>query len=154
MYATSAQRDSAKRQHAKPDQRQVRDLTGQTNGYHAPEKENSRLECSGLESSERSTCVCCICCQPVSTSKNEVLFCTGTCQGWIHRYCVSVSVNAYQSIKDTGSPFLCFCYQQIRSQDEVTKLSNEVRQLKTKLPSSRLCSRHFGRKPRRILKRT
>ena len=77
---------------------------------------------------------CCVCCQPVNASKDEVLFCTGTCQEWIHRYCASVSVKAYRSIKDTGSPFLCFCCQQIRSQirsqDEVVKLNNEVRQLK------------------------
>ena len=33
-------------------------------------------------------------------------------------YCTSVSVNAYQSIKDAGSPFLCFRFQQIRSRDE------------------------------------
>ena len=86
----------------------------------------------------------CVCCQPVSTSKDEILFCTGTCQGWIHRYCKIVSVNQRLPVyKGCRLPFPLFllsaCCQQILSQDEVTNLiihnlrTNEVTHLKTVL---------------------
>ena len=95
-----------------------------------PKKRRANSKTAKSKTAKLPSVFCCVCCRPVNISKDEVLFCTGTCQEWIHRYCASVSVKAYQSIKDAGSPFLCFCCQQIRSQDEVTKLNDEVRQLK------------------------
>ena len=95
-----------------------------------PKKRRANSKTAKSKTAKLPSVSCCVCCRPVNISKDEVLFCTGTCQEWIHRCCVSVTVKAYQSIKDAGSPFLCFCCQQIRSRDEVTKLNDEVRQLK------------------------
>ena len=86
-----------------------------------------------LKDSKSSAESCCVCCQSVSVSKDEVLFCSGTCQRWMHRYCAGVSVIAFQCIKESGSPFLCFCCHQIRSQDVSAQLTNKVQQLEEEI---------------------
>ena len=71
-------------------------------------KDNSGPECGGLQRREERTrkrrtpkqqtrrkIHLCLAAYVVSRSVLEVLFCTGTCQAWIHRYCKSVSVNTY-----------------------------------------------------------
>ena len=85
------------------------------------------------KSSKSSAESCCVCCQSVSVSKDGVLFCSGTCQRWMHRYCAGVSVIAFQCIKESGSPFLCFCCHQIRSQDVSAQLTNKVQQLEEEI---------------------
>lgn len=81
---------------------------------------------------------CVICCQKV-TEKEEVMFCTGGCNGPLHRYCAGVSLVHFESMKvasDSASqpnpaqqyrdrhwvPFLCLvCSQQVHK-DEVQEL--------------------------------
>ena len=69
-----------------------------------PKKDSSKSsskESSSRELSRESTReTCCVCCQRVCTSKDEVLFCVSNCQQWTHRYCASVSAKAYQRIRD------------------------------------------------------
>ncbi|CAI8031513.1 hypothetical protein GBAR_LOCUS17872, partial [Geodia barretti] len=76
---------------------------------------------------------CVICCQSLNLAKDEALFCSGRCQQWLHRYCASVSVNAYQSIKADDSSFSCYdCYR--RSKDEqLLLLEQSVLDLKAEL---------------------
>ena len=76
---------------------------------------------------------CCVCCQPVNSAKDELLFCAGACQQWIHRYCASVSVNAYKSLKASGSHFFCYCCYQVRNKDEIAILSDTVQELKKEI---------------------
>ena len=45
----------------------------------------------------------------------------------------TVSVIAFQCIKESGSPFLCFCCHQIRSQDVSAQLTNKVQQLEEEI---------------------
>ena len=45
-------------------------------------KQTSRQGASPSES-------CCVCCQSETVGKDEALFCTGSCQKWLHRYCAS-----------------------------------------------------------------
>ena len=74
-----------------------------------------------LKDSKLSAESCCVCYQSVTVSKDEVLFCSGTCQRWMHRYCEGVRVIAFQCIKKSDSPFLCFCCHQIHDLARVCK---------------------------------
>ena len=86
---------------------------------------------------------CCICCQPVTLEKDEALFCVGSCQQWLHRYCASVSAQRYRAITgDSSRPFLCpnCCCEQQKEQiavltDSVESLKHEITQLKESLAS-------------------
>ena len=71
--------------------------------------------------------VCCICCQKFGL-KDEVLFCSGSCQKHLHRYCASVSEQSYKTFisDDALQPFLCFCCFRAQKDDEVAKLRNIV----------------------------
>ena len=89
---------------------------------------NASEDTKGSKSSAES---CCVCCQSVTVSKDEVLFCSGTYQRWMHRYCAGVSVISIQCIKESGSPFLCFCCHQ--SQDVSAQPTNKVQQLKEEI---------------------
>lgn len=78
----------------------------------------------------------CICCQPVNNyiNKDEALFCSA----WylltvVNRYFAGVSVNAFQSVKGSSSPFFCFGCHQICSDDEVQKIKNGMHQLNEEL---------------------
>ena len=95
-----------------------------------PSKSSSK-ESSSRESSRESTReTCCVCCQRVCTSKDEVLFCVGNCQQWIYRYCPSVSAKAYQRIRDNNTPFFSFgCYQG-QSLETVAALTRTIQELR------------------------
>ena len=80
---------------------------------------------------------CCICCQSVKPDKDEVLFCTGGCQQWLHRYCASVSVDGYKSMKSDNSPFLCFCCYRSRKEEQLSTLEKTVQELKAELSELR-----------------
>ena len=73
---------------------------------------------------------CCICCQKISP-KDEVLFCSGICQQYLHRYCASVSLQCYQSLtSDDADPFYCFCCYKVQKEEQVTMLLGLVDSLK------------------------
>ena len=79
----------------------------------------------------KTTCV--VCCQSLHPGKDEALFCDGRCQQWLHRYCCSVSVEAYKSIQADGSRFFCYdCYR--RNKDEqLSLLERTVLELKAEI---------------------
>ena len=96
-----------------------------------PPSSNSTASTVSTAAPAKTTCV--ICCQSLNLAKDEALFCSGRCQQWLHRYCASVSVDAYQSIKADGSSFSCYdCYR--RSKDEqLLLLEQSVLDLKAEL---------------------
>ena len=44
-----------------------------------------------------------------------------------------MSVKAYQSVKESGTPFFCFCCNQVCDKEEITNLSNAVQELKAEI---------------------
>ena len=93
-----------------------------------PKKKTAKVTESSKAPS--STGSCCVCCQGLNLTKNEVLFCAGSCQQWTHRYrCAGVSVTAYKVIKEQGFQFRCFACHQITQQEQLTKLQDEVARL-------------------------
>lgn len=85
---------------------------------------------SSAPSSASTKETCCVCCQTIHIGKDDALFCSGTCQHWLHRYCASVSVQCYKCIKDDDRPFYCFWCYQSRSQREIAALTSAVEELK------------------------
>ena len=99
-------------------------------------------------SSKHAKMSCCVCCQLIDTSKDEALYCSGSCQQWLHRYCAGVSTNAYTAFKEPGISFRCFGCYQLQNQEETKKLartvqhlSDEVLRLKTALSSVTLANK-------------
>ena len=84
----------------------------------------------------KSTVTCCVCCQGLNTSKDGALFCAGSCQQWMHRYCAEVSAMAYKIIKEKACQIRCFVCHQI-SQQEVERLRSEVARLLTLIDTFR-----------------
>ena len=94
--------------------------------------------------------VCPICCEVIieaseSSEGQEALFCDGTCQKWLHRWCAGVHKDAYPVLQSSGSPYHCpsclaaLHHEQIRSLSEMVEaLRAEIRSLKAKssMPAS------------------
>ena len=78
--------------------------------------------------------VCSICCQKFGP-KDEILFCSGSCQKHLHWYCASVSEQSYKAFvsDDAPRPFLCFCCFRAQKDEEVAKLHDIVHLLKEEL---------------------
>ena len=76
---------------------------------------------------------CCICCVQVQPSKDKALFCSGTCQQWLHRYCASVSANQYKTIKSSDSPFYCYCCYQTQKEEQLSALVRSVEAMKQEI---------------------
>ena len=67
-------------------------------------------EAEAEEQEERE--VCPICCDEIddateTSEGQEALFCEGTCQKWLHRWCAGVHKDSYASLALSGKPFLC-----------------------------------------------
>ena len=109
-------------------------------GSSAPASASAKAEPSSIVPPSAATKeTCCVGCQTVHIGKNDALFCRGSCQQWLHRYCASVTVPCYKSIKEEGIPFFCFWCCQVRNQREKASLTSIVEQLKfenTKLKES------------------
>ena len=76
---------------------------------------------------------CCICKQKIGP-KDEVLFCSGNCQKYLHRYCASVSESSYKTLTSEGAPpFLCFCCYRAKKDDQLMSLLSEIEKLKAEI---------------------
>ena len=102
-----------------------------------PPKKKSTKAAESSKASNSSGTLCCVCCQSLNLSKDETLFCDGSCQRWAHRYCLGVSEAAYKVIKEKSYKFRCFACLQIEHQDELAKLRDEVERLSSLLQSSK-----------------
>ena len=71
---------------------------------------------------ENSKELCCICCQPIYVNKDEALYCSRSCQQWLHHYCASVTSQKYQTIKENAHAFLCPCCDRKEQQEQINSL--------------------------------
>ena len=80
---------------------------------------------------------CCICLQTIGP-KDEVLFCLGKCQKYLHCYCTNVSESSYKTLTSEGAPpFLCYKAQKDNQlSSETEKLKAEMNTLKTTAAAS------------------
>ena len=77
--------------------------------------------------------LCCICTQKIGP-KDEVLFCSGTCQKYLHRYCASVGESSYKALTSEGAqPFLCFCCFRAQKDEQVAILFSVIDTLKAEI---------------------
>ena len=86
-----------------------------------------------------------LCCQKIVQKKEDVLLCTGKCNGSIHRYCGGVSVPQFEELKRTsetpttaisateGVPFLCLVCTQQAHKAEVHELKSAIAALKLQM---------------------
>ena len=97
---------------------------------------------------------CILCTQKIVEGKEQVLFCTGRCQGLIHRYCAGVSEAQFHALNEQSRPqgeqstqstqtttstksFLCLvCTKQVHK-DEIGELKNIVCTLKAEVQELR-----------------
>ena len=76
-----------------------------------------------------------------SSSKDEILFCSGSCQKYLHRYCASVSEQAFRKLSaEDAEPFLCFCCFQKEKEKQIQTLPSTVESLKTELSTLKAAS--------------
>ena len=93
---------------------------------------------------------CIVCTQKIVEGKEQVLFCTGRCQGLIHRYCAGILEAQFHALNEQSRPqgeqstqstqtttstksFMCLvCTKQVHK-DEIEELKNMVCMLKVKI---------------------
>lgn len=81
-----------------------------------------RAEGKSTKSRKGNEEMCSICCQKF-TQKDEVLFCSGNCQKYLHRYCAGVGEDSYKALTSDGaSPFFCFCCYKAQKDEQVAVL--------------------------------
>ena len=110
-----------------------KELTATVTLKETKETPKETLKKAPKESTAQTAQSCCVCCHRVNASKEELLFCAGACQGWMHRYCTSVSATAYQVIRESASPFYCFACYQINLQEKLASLSRTVQELREEI---------------------
>ena len=81
---------------------------------------------------------CCVCLQKFN-AKDEILFCAGSCQKYLHRYCASVSEQAFSA--EDAEPFLCFCCFRTKKEKQIDTLQTTVESLKAEIESLKAASR-------------
>ena len=73
---------------------------------------------------------CAICCQKLAP-KDEVLFCSGSCQKYLHRYCTGVGELSYKLLSSDGAePFLCYCCFRAQNDEQISILRNVIKSIK------------------------
>ena len=83
---------------------------------------------------------CCVCMQKFN-AKEEILFCAGCCQMYLHRYCVSVSEQAYKEFSaEDAEPFLWYCCFRSRKEAQIESLQNIVETLTAEIQSLKAAS--------------
>ena len=93
----------------------------------------SRSQRKAVTSTATTQDPCCICRQKIGL-KDEVLFCSGNCQKYFHRYCTSVSESSYKSLTLEGvPPFLCFCCYRAQKDDQLRGLLSEIEKLRAEI---------------------
>ena len=100
-----------------------------------PPKAATKTQRKGAASGSSVQDACCICYQKIGP-KDDVLFCSGTCQKHLHRYCASVSEHSYKVLtSDDAPPFLCFCCYRMKKDEEIAKLQSIVGLLQDEISS-------------------
>ena len=83
---------------------------------------------------------CCVCLQKFNV-KDEILFCAGRCQKFLHRYCASVSEQAYKEFSaEDAQPFLCYCCFRSKKEEQIESLQTTVEALKADIQSLKAVS--------------
>ena len=96
-----------------------------------PKAARSKSSTSATARAAPAKATCCIWCQSLKPDKDEAFFCSGGCQQWLHRYCASVRVDCYKSMKSHNSTFLCFCCYRSRKEEQLSTLESTIQQLKS-----------------------
>jgi len=66
---------------------------------------------------------------------DEAVFCEGSCQGWLHRKCASITCLAFDKLGEQDTEYMC-SYCMLESQGkEISKLSNVIQDLNTAIVS-------------------
>ena len=85
---------------------------------------------------------CCVCLQKFN-QKDEILFCAGRCQKFLHRYCASVSEQAYKEFSaEDAEPFLCYCCFRSKKEEQIESLLTTVEALKVEIQSLKAASNY------------
>ena len=83
---------------------------------------------------------CCVCLQKF-TAKDETLFCAGSCQRYLHRYCAGVSEPAFKELSaEDADPLLCFCCYRSKKEDQIDALLSTVESPKAEIHSLKSAS--------------
>ena len=83
--------------------------------------------------------LCVLCCKKAMECKEDVLFCSGKCNGPIHRYCAGISLPQFESLKSDLKnatdrvSFLCLACTQQAYREEVCELRSTVAALKMQI---------------------
>ena len=82
---------------------------------------------------KRRSDLCAVCNKAIVDGRDEVLFCEGKCQAWLHRCCASVRSEQHKLLTVSTEPFFCPTCGQEHNQAQIAELKNTVEALKLEL---------------------
>ena len=96
----------------------------------------------GVEPGKTDQAECAICLKVIMDRSDEqegedVVFCDGACQRWIHRTCVGLTDPAFDSISQTDDQFLCYQCFVISHTSEIKDLRNTIAALTKEMATLR-----------------
>ena len=104
------------------------------------EKRRKKFDCTTHSdtSSYSNKDICIICERDIEdcVKEQELVFCAGECDGWMHRICAGLSRKAFQSAKSSSSPFLCHYCQNEKQNREIQHLQATISELEEKISRS------------------
>ena len=105
-----------------------------------PPKATKKKLSSSASASASVKVSCCICCQPIQPDKDEALFCSGSCQQWLHRYCASMSADYYKSAKSDNTQVFCFCCYRVLKEEQLSFLESSIQALEAERSEMKKCT--------------
>ena len=94
-------------------------------------------QCGDATEESRVPARCTICEQKIVEGDEQALFCEGTRQQWVHRYCAGIPASMFASLSTSTTPFQYYaCCQQAHAK-EIAKLTEIVCTMKREISDLR-----------------
>ena len=117
-------------------------------------KAAAKTQRKGAVSGSNIQDVCSICYQKIGP-KDDVLFCSGAYQKYLHRYCASVSELSFKALTSSDAPpFLCFRCYRTKKDEEIAKLQSIVELLQDEISSLKKSKQNDGQSVSKVWHRS
>lgn len=73
---------------------------------------------------------CGLCCKAIIEDRDEALFCEGSCNKWMHRYCAGVCLHHYEALQGYREPFFCSLCTQSKQSETIEEMWATIAALK------------------------
>ena len=105
------------------------------------QKSNGKNKKRGLsgedsrDTSKQAKGATCPICSNVVREAQQVIYCEGSCNQWMHRQCASLTTEAFIKAGESNQPFYCLYCTVASHKQQINILKEQVKSLTTKIDS-------------------